>query len=176
MPVERRSGARQARAIGVAVAAVALAVGLAWGLLALAGGGDGPVKLQLGDDRFNAGQASRLSEQIAQDGPVLFSDVSGRGQRRPMMVNHFGDDPQIRWVAFSAAAPGAEPGCFLSWSAASGVFEERAVADGSGREQGERCRDVTFPPTGEGLEQYRWSVDEENNLVIDLRPEQTEAD
>jgi hypothetical protein len=176
MPVERRSGARQATAIGVGVVAVVLAVGLAWGLLALASGGDGPVRLQLGDDRFNAGQASRLSVQIGQDGPVLFSDVSGRGQRRPMMVNHFGDDPQIRWVAFSATAPGAEPGCFLSWSAERELFEERAVADGAGRERGELCREVTYPPTGEGLEQYRWTVDDEDNLIIDLRPEQTEAD
>jgi hypothetical protein len=169
MPLERRSGTQQLVAIGVGVLAVALAVGLAWGLLALASGGDGPVRLQLGDDEFNAGQAARLSAQIGEDGPVLFSDVSGRGQRRPLMVNHFGDDPEIRWVAFNATAPGADEGCFVSWSEERELFEERAARDGAGRERGELCRDVTYPPTGEGLEQYSWSIDEDGNLLIDLR-------
>jgi hypothetical protein len=169
MPVERRSRTQQVTAVGVGVVAVLLAVGLAWGLLALASGGDGPVRLQLGDDQFNAGQAQRLSNQIGEAGPVLFSDVSGRGQRRPIIVNHFGDDPQTRWVAFSARAPGADEGCFLSWSPERELYEERAVADGAGRERGELCRDLTFPPSGEGLEQYEWTVDDDENLIIDLR-------
>ena len=177
MPVERRSRRQQVTSIAVGVVAVVLAVALAWGLLALGSGGDGPVRLRLGDDTFDAGQAQRLTRQIAQDGPVLFSDVSGRGQRRPIVVNHFGDDPEIRWVAFSAAAPGAEDNCFMAWSAERELFEERAVADGAEREQGELCRDVTYPPTGEGLEQFEWSVDDDGNLVIDLRDEeQREAD
>lgn len=169
MPVERRSGSRQVTALAIGVVSVVLAVALAWGLLALASGGDGPVRLRLGDDEFDAGQAARLSTQIGEDGPVLFSDVSGRGQRRPIYVNHFGDDPEQRWVAFSAAAPGAPEGCFLSWSDERELFEERAVAEGAGRERGEVCRDVTFPPTGEGLEQYEWKVDDEGNLLVDLR-------
>lgn len=172
MPVERRSGIQQVTAIGIGVVAVALAIGLAWGLLALASGGDGPVKLRLGDDKFDAGQAERLSNQIGRDGPVLFSDVSGRGQRRPIQVNHFGDDHEIRWVAFSATAPGAEENCFISWSPEREVFEERAVADGNRHQEGELCRDITFPPTGEGLEQFDWEVDEEGNLVIDLRSDE----
>jgi len=176
MPVERRSGVRQVTAIGIGVAAVVLAVGLAWGLLALASGGDGPVRLRLGDDEFDAGQAQRLSRQIGRDGPVLFSDVSGRGQRRPIFVNHFGDDPEQRWVAFSAAAPGAPRGCFLSWSQERELFEERAVAEGAGRERGELCRDVTYPPTGEGLEQYEWKVDDEGNLLVDLRGDDDERE
>lgn len=170
MPVERRSGTQQMTAIGVGIVAVLLAVGLAWGLLALASGGNGPVRLRLGDDQFNAGQATRLSRQIAKEGPVLFSDVSGRGQRRPIFVNHFGDDPEIRWVAFSAKAPGAPEGCFLSWSDERQVFEERAVQEGAGRERGELCREVTYPPTGEGLEQFTWKIDKDDgNLTIDLR-------
>jgi len=169
MPVERRSGSRQVTALAIGVVSVVLAVALAWGLLALASGGDGPVRLRLGDDEFDAGQAARLSTQIGEDGPVLFSDVSGRGQRRPIYVNHFGDDPEQRWVAFSATAPGAAEDCFLQWSPERELFEERAVEDGAGRERGELCRDVTYPPTGEGLEQYEWKVDDDGNLLIDLR-------
>jgi hypothetical protein len=169
MPVERRSGTKQLTSIVFALLAVAAAVGLAWGMLALASGGDGPVRLQLGDDEFDAGQTARLSAQIAQDGPVLFSDVSGRGQRRPIFVNHFGDDPEIRWVAFPARAPGADEGCFLAWNAELELFEERAVADGAGRDQGEICSAVTYPENGLGLEQYAWEVDDDGNLIIDLR-------
>ena len=172
MPVERRSRRQQVTSIAVGVVAVVLAVALAWGLLALGSGGDGKVNFRIGDDTFDAGQAQRLSRQIAQDGPVLFSDVSGRGQRRPILVNHFGDDPEIRWVAFSAAAPGAEENCFIAWSAERELFEERAVADGAQHEEGEVCRDVTYPPTGEGLEQFEWSVDDDGNLIIDLRDEE----
>lgn len=172
MPVERRSGKQQATAIGVGVVALVLAIGLAWGMLALASGGDGPVRLQLGDDEFNAGQAERLSTQIREEGPVLFSDVSGRGQRKPIYVNHFGDDVEVRWVAFSASAPGAEENCFLKWSPERELFEERSVADGAAHDEGELCRDQTFPPTGEGLEQYRWKIEDDGNLVIDLRTEE----
>jgi hypothetical protein len=170
MPVERRTGATQLRSVVFAVVAVVAAVGLAWGMLALASGGDGPVRLQLGDDEFNAGQAERLSAQIAQDGPVPFSDVSGRGQRRPIYVNHFGDDAGIRWVAFPAVPPGAPEGCFLVWSAELERFEVRRPPEGAGRDDvGERCSEDTFPPDGEGLEQLPWRVDDDGNLIIDVR-------
>lgn len=28
---------------------------------------------------------------------------------------------------------------------------------------------MTYPPNGEGLEQYGWQVDDEGNLIIDVR-------
>jgi hypothetical protein len=177
MPVEQRSGGRQARAVLVGVAVLVLAVGAAWGLVALASGGRGPVEVRLGDDVFDAGQAARLSRQIASDGPILFSDVSGRGQLRPIVVNHFGDDPERRWVAFSAVAPGAPEGCFLAWNAERNLFDERVARDGAGREAGELCRDVTYSADGSGssdgstLKSFPWRVDEDGNLIIDLRPD-----
>ncbi len=176
MPVERRSGGKQVMSVAIALVAVALAVGLAWGMLALASGGDGPVKLQLGDDVFDAGNAVRQSKQIAQDGPLLFPDVAGRGQRRPLIVNHFGDDPETRWVAFPATAPGASEGCYLAWSAEREVFEERSAPEGGGRDQGELCRDVTYPPNGEGLDQFPWKIDDQGKLIIDLRPDDGDDD
>lgn len=170
MPVERRSGTKQLTSVLFALAAVAVAVGIAWGMLTLASGGDGPVRIQLGDDEFDAGQAVRLSRQIQEDGPAIFSDVSGRGQRQPIVVNHFGDDPEIRWVAFPAVAPGADEGCFLTWNAERELFEDRRPPEGAGRDElGELCSDVTYPPNGEGLEQYGWQVDDQGNLIIDVR-------
>ncbi len=170
MPVERRSGAKQVTSVVFGIIAVILAIGLAWGMLALASGGDGPVRIQLGDDEFDAGQAERLSRQIADDGPALFSDVSGRGQREPIVVNHFGDDPEVRWVSFPAVLPGASEGCFLTWNADRELFEERRPPEGGGRgELGELCSDRTASPNGEGLEQYGWQVDDDGNLIIDVR-------
>ncbi len=175
MPVEQRSGAKQLTSIIFGLVAVAVAVGLAWGLLQLASGdGDGPVRLQLGDDQFDAGQATRLSVQIDEDGPVLFSDVSGRGQRRPIFVNHFGDDPEVGWAAFPAVLPDAEENCFLSWNAERELFEERAGVDGDGREVGDLCSDRTVEPNGGDLERFDWEIDDDGNLIIDVRGEQPE--
>lgn len=185
MPVERRGGTRQVRAAAIGILAVALAVGLAVAVVLASSGGDGPVKVSLGDDVFDAGQASRLSRQIRADGPLLFSDVSGRGQLRPIVVNHFGDDPDRRWVAFAAVLPGADENCFLAWSEERNLFEERAVASGSAssaggsadREAGELCRDVTVSVDGSStsdgstVEQFPWRVDRDGNLVVDLRPD-----
>ncbi|MFZ4519681.1 MAG: hypothetical protein ACOYOP_14925 [Microthrixaceae bacterium] len=177
MPVERRSGGRQATSIVVGLLALVVAVGLAWGAIALASGGKGPVQVRLGDDVFDAGQAARLSRQVAADGPILFSDVSGRGQLQPIFVNHFGDDPKIQWVALSARAPGAPEGCFLAWNAERNLFDERANVDGAGRKVGELCRDVTYSADGSGssdgskLETFPWRIDATGDLIVDLRPE-----
>lgn len=176
MPVERRSGTKQITSVLFGIVAVVIAIGIAWGMLALASGGDGPVRIQLGDDEFDAGQAVRLSRQIQQDGPALFSDVSGRGQLQPIVVNHFGDDPEIRWVAFPAVAPGASEGCFLTWNAELELFEERRPPEGAGRDDvGELCSNVTYPANGEGLEQFGWEVDDEGDLIIDVRGDDEDA-
>ncbi len=175
MPVERRSGTKQVTSVVVALIAVAVAVGLAWGMLSLASGGDGPVRLQLGDEEFDAGQAERLTAQIAEDGPLLFSDVSGRGQRNPIFLNHFGEDPETRWVAFPAVLPDASEGCFLAWNAERELFEERAAVEGGGRDQGELCSDETVPPNGAGLQQFSWEVDDEGALIVDLRTEDADV-
>lgn len=181
MPVERRSGSRQATSIIIGVVALLVAVGAAWGMVTLASGGKGPVQVRLGDDVFDAGQSARLSKQIAADGPLLFSDVSGRGQLRPIYVNHFGNDPAARWVAMSAVAPGAPEGCFLSWNATKNLFEERKAPQGGGRDVGEVCRPVTYSADGSAgsdgtsLETFPWRIDKQDNLIVDLSPPEKKA-
>lgn len=175
MPVEQRSRISQTTGALIAVVAVVVVVSLSWLLISVASGGDGPVRIQLGDDRFDAGQVARISTQIADEGPVLYSDVSGRGQRQPIWVNHSGDDPDQQWYVFSAIAPGAEPGCFLTWNPEDNLFDERRPDPDDPRAQGELCRDVTYSATGEpgeGAEAaalFTWSVDDDDNLIIDLR-------
>ena len=181
MPVERRSGSQQTRSVIVAVVALVIAVLGAWGMIRLASGGQGPVKVQLGDDTFDAGFATRMSDQIDKDGPLLFSDVSGRGQRQPIYVVHIGSDEKDGWFALSAVAPGAAEGCFVTWNPESELFEERRAADpAEGRDAlGERCRDVTWSANGTDgsdgseLEAFPWKIDKDERLIIDLRPDQS---
>lgn len=181
MPVERRSGSQQTRSVIIAVVALAIAVLGAWGMIRLASGGQGPVKVQLGDDTFDAGYATRMADQIDKDGPLLFSDVSGRGQRQPIYVVHIGSDDKDGWFALSAIAPGAAEGCFVTWNPESELFEERRAADpAEGRDAlGERCRDVTWSANGTDgsdgseLEAFPWKIDKDERLIIDLRPDQS---
>ena len=181
MPVERRSGSQQTRSVIIAVVALVIAVLGAWGMIRLASGGQGPVKVQLGDDTFDAGYATRMADQIDKDGPLLFSDVSGRGQRQPIYVVHIGSDEKDGWFALSAIAPGAAEGCFVTWNPESELFEERRAADpAEGRDAlGERCRDVTWSADGTDgsdgseLEAFPWEIDEDERLIIDLRPDQS---
>ena len=181
MPVERRSGSQQTRSAIIAVVALVIAVLGAWGMIRLASGGQGPVKVQLGDDTFDAGFATRMSDQIDKDGPLLFSDVSGRGQRQPIYVVHIGSDEKDGWFALSAIAPGAAEGCFVTWNPESELFEERRAADpAEGRDAlGERCRDVTWSANGTDgsdgseLEAFPWEIDKDERLIIDLRPDQS---
>ena len=181
MPVERRSGSQQTRSVIIAVVALAIAVLGAWGMIRLASGGQGPVKVQLGDDTFDAGYATRMADQIDKDGPLLFSDVSGRGQRQPIYVVHIGSDEKDGWFALSAIAPGAAEGCFVTWNPESELFEERRAADpAKGRDAlGERCRDVTWSADGTDgsdgseLEAFPWEIDKDERLIIDLRPDQS---
>ena len=181
MPVERRSGSQQTRSVIIAVVALAIAVLGAGGMIRLASGGQGPVKVQLGDDTFDAGYATRMADQIDKDGPLLFSDVSGRGQRQPIYVVHIGSDDKDGWFALSAIAPGAAEGCFVTWNPESELFEERRAADpAEGRDAlGERCRDVTWSADGTDgsdgseLEAFPWEIDKDERLIIDLRPDQS---
>ena len=181
MPVERRSGSQQTRSVIIAVVALVIAVLGAWGMIRLASGGQGPVKVQLGDDTFDAGFATRMADQIDKDGPLLFSDVSGRGQRQPIYVVHLGSDDKDGWFALSAIAPGAAEGCFVTWNPESELFEERRAADpAEGRDAlGERCRDVTWSANGTDgsdgseLEAFPWEIDKDERLIIDLRPDQS---
>lgn len=181
MPVERRSGSKQITSVVIGVVALLVAVFLAWGMIRLASGGKGPVQVQLGDETFDAGSVSRMAKQTAEDGPLLFSDVSGRGQRQPIYVVHLGNDDKDGWFALSAVAPGAAEGCFVTWNPERKLFEERRAADPSaGRNAlGQQCRDVTWTENGtdgsDGSElvAFPWKIDKDQMLIIDLRPDQS---
>lgn len=157
MPIERRSSRTQTTTLVISVVALVAVVLLAV-LVVRAATGDGQVALNLGDDTFDAGRTVDRAAAIAADGPILFSDVSGRGQVRPIFLSHVGDDPAAGWWAFDARPEGAPAGCFLEWDRASGTFRGH---DG--------CDPRTFPPDGAGLRRYLVTVSADDELTVDFR-------
>lgn len=108
----------------------------------------------LGDQTFDV-NAAALAEQVKRDGPVLFPDLLGKG--RDIYVQHLSDDRTQGWRAFRATRPGADRSCTLRWEPAERIF--RDPCDPA----------VTYPADGEGLEQYKATVEARNKLVVDLR-------
>jgi hypothetical protein len=114
----------------------------------------GKVEVKLGPDRFDAGSAEDQAAEIAENGPILFSDVAGK--QRDIYLQHVGSDAHSGWLAFDAREPGASRDCFLEWRAETGQFVDR-------------CDGSTVNATGDGLTQYSVEVTDGGRVVIDLR-------
>ena len=110
MPVARGPQMNARSAILVGITGVIIAVVLGGGVLFLANQSEN-VELQLGDTDFDAGQIGRISEEIDDRGPILYSDVARR--RRDIILQHLGDDPEAGWFAFDARPIGAPRDCFF---------------------------------------------------------------
>ena len=126
-----------------------LGICIAGAVLAIASN-DPDVEVNLGDDEFELEDVDGAAERIAEDGPDIFPDPTGGN--RPIMVNHLGDDPETGWVAVLAIAPDTES-CIVQWDADDEVFRD--------------CEGETYPPDGEGLEQFPTRV-EGDSLYVDL--------
>jgi hypothetical protein len=70
---------------------------------------------------------------------------------------------------FTATAPGAAEGCFLAWNAEENLFDVRTPDPDDPKALGELCNEDTYGVTGDGLEQFPWRIDDDGNLIIDLR-------
>jgi hypothetical protein len=155
MPVERSSGhAGRALAVaGVGVAVVALAV---WGVAVLTSR-QSSFDVRLGDQTFQGGNAERLADEIDEDGPIFYADISdsGSGDQRDLILQHLGDDPDEGWYAFRAQPPGEERDCTWLWQPDEEQFRARCDDD------------LTAPADGEGLEAYPVEV-VDGKLDIDL--------
>jgi hypothetical protein len=136
VPVERgaRFSGRSAVVVGLAGVIAGIGLFVVITLLASTGG----VQVQLGDDTFEAGEIGRISQEIVDGGPILYSDVAGGS--RDIYLQHLGDDPEIGWSAFAAQQPGADRECFLDWQADQAIFVDPCdlsewLADGTGLPQ-----------------------------------------
>lgn len=114
----------------------------------------GKVKIQLGDDRFEAGPAEARAASISEDGPILFSDVSS-GQR-DIYLQHVGDDSGSGWFAFDARRPGQGRDCVLHWERDPGPGRFVDPCDGE-----------EISNEGAGLAQYEVSV-EDGEVIVDI--------
>jgi len=133
MPVARGPQVNARSALFVGLIGVMIAVMLGVGVLWLAGSG-GNVEVNIGDTDFRDLDAIRISAEIADRGPILFSDVAGGD--RDIILQHLGTDPATQWLAFDARRPGDARDCFFQWQESSATFvntcDESDVVDESG--------------------------------------------
>ena len=165
MPVARGPQMNARSAVLVGLTGVMIALVLGGGVLFLASQG-GDVEIQLGDTDFDAGQIGRISEEIDDRGPILYSDVAGRS--RDIILQHLGDDPEAGWFAFDARPIGEPRDCFFEWNEAADRFE-LVTAEGSDAE----CADVTMDErgnlsTGGVIDTYPVTIDDDKNVRVDI--------
>ena len=152
MPVEQRSLVSESSAIIIAILAVLVAVAVLFFVASWGGRDSGSGGLKLGDDTFEAGELERISAEVADRGPILYSDVAGG--ERDIYLTHLGEEQELGWFAFAAQQPGADRECFVEWDADQELFVDRCTAE-------------TFLADGTGLPQYVVTIEDEE-LVIDI--------
>lgn len=156
-PVARRKGgSHTGRSVLTAVVVVAVAMGVTFGVAVLASKGN--VDVRLGDDRFVAGSARDILDDIQErKAPLGFNDVANF--TRPIWVDNGGDDPDTGWIAVGAYLPD-DPSCLVQWVA----DDDRFVA---------QCDPtITFPRSGAGLRQFGVNVTD-GRLEITLQDPET---
>ena len=129
-----------------------------WGVAALVSGGGSKVRVDLGDDVFEPGDASDLAQEVTDSGPILFPGLVGHAGVRAIGVYHVGTDPKTAWKVYSLVPPGEPSTCVVELDRASRELVDRA------------CSGRRFPADGTGLDPVPWTVDEDGVLVIDLTP------
>ncbi len=111
------------------------------------------VTVKLGATTFVAGAADDRAEAIAEDGPILFSDVASGS--RDIYLQHTGADPLTGWVAFDARRAGTPRSCTLEWDHDAHLFRDPCAGD-------------TVGADGAELVHYTVEVTEDGDIVIDL--------
>ncbi len=164
MPVARSPQINARSAILVGFTGVMIALVLGVGVVWLARS-SGDVEIQLGDRDFDAGKTGRISEEIDDRGPILYSDVAGRS--RDLILQHLGHIPDEGWLAFDARPVGEPRDCFFQWDADSDRFDLVTVSDDI------ECTDITMDgsgilSTGEAIQSYPVTIDDDNNVRVDI--------
>lgn len=144
------------RAAAVALVGVVVLFG-ALGLVTLALKDRDSGDLNLGDQTFQGGDAEDLADEIADRGPIIYSDVSG-SRDRDMILQHRGEDPNTGWTAFLAAPLDRARDCTWVWQPDEEIFQ--AACD----------EELTAPADGEGLPQFEVTVTD-GQIEVDLNAE-----
>jgi hypothetical protein len=136
----------------IAVLGVAL-----WGVAVWASHNSGPtskVKVELGDDTFNAGPAKDRATEVADRGPLLFPGLVS-ADNGYIVVNHRGTDELSGWVAFAAVPPGSHIQCAVQWRSDTQQFQDP-------------CTSATYPADGAGLTHYAVTISPNRDIIVDL--------
>jgi hypothetical protein len=116
----------------------------------------GRANLRVGSATFDKLRYDRLANDIAKNGPRLYPSLIGTTESY-LYVNHLGDDATKGWYAFNATRTGQPNKCTVVWKPVAKVFEDP-------------CDTATYPPNGEGLQQYDAITNfATKRLVIDLK-------
>jgi hypothetical protein len=153
----KQTKARQPRSMVLAVAGIVIGIILVLVVFVVAVPSlteSGKVEVKLGSDTYDAGPSESRAATIAEDGPLLFSDVSG-GQR-DIYLQHIGDDPATGWYAFDARRPGQGRDCPLDWDATATQFRDR-------------CDGTIVAADGTGLLTYTVTVTDNGRVVVDFK-------
>jgi len=159
----QESQRRTSRSVVLAIAGVAIGIVLVLGLFVVAIPSlteSGTVEVKLGSDTYDAGSATSRSKNIADGGPLLFSDVSSG--KRDIYLQHIGDDVSTGWFAFDARRAGQARDCTLSWQPSESNFRDP-------------CDGTVVPADGTGLLSYPVTITDKGKVVVDLRGEDAEA-
>jgi len=164
MPVARGQQINARSAIMVGFTGVMIALALGVGVVWLAQS-SGDVEIQLGDTDFDAGHIGRVSTEIDDRGPILYSDVAGRS--RDLILQHLGDDPTTGWLAFEARPIGDPRDCFFQWNPDTDRFDLVTLSDDA------NCSSVTMDAagnlsSGESISTYPITIDDDNNVRVDI--------
>jgi hypothetical protein len=119
------------------------------------------VDVNLGTDEFEINDIDGLAARIADDAPEAYGDPTNGN--RPIIINHLGDDVETGWIVILAISPDSDS-CAINWDDDDQVFRD--------------CEGETYPPDGEGLDQFPTRV-EDDTLFVDLgrgRPDEQAPD
>jgi hypothetical protein len=127
-----------------------------WGIAAFLSNGNTETTDNLAPPRLELGSVAGRANDVAEDGPLLFAELSTITGARSIVVDHEGDDPANGWRLYYAFPPG-RPDCPVDQVRGTATF-----IDCEGNEL-----DVTelSPPT----EAVRPVVENERTLYLDLR-------
>lgn len=161
-PVERSKG-HAGRALAVSGMGVAVVLLVLWGASVFTSN-QSSFDVRLGDQTFQGGNAETLAEEIDEQGPIIYGDISDSGSSgtRDIILQHLGDDPEEGWYAFRAQPPDRSRECTWNWQPDEELF--RAQCDES----------LTAPADGEGLESYPADV-VDGKLDVDLNFDRRET-
>ncbi len=131
-------------------------MGLAtWGIAAVLASSSDPTE-NLAPPRLDLGSVNGRASDVAEDGPLLFAELSTITGERSLVLDHEGDDPANGWRLYYAFPPD-RPDCPVTQIRGTATF-----VDCEGKEL-----DVTelSPPT----DPVRPVVEDETQLYLDLR-------